>query len=98
MRSKLLASALVAGLTIPAATVALGEPPNDGRDDAAQIPRLPVLVAGTTKDARAGAADSSPCADTAGSVWYRLDPGRSRRVVVRLAAGGDLDATLDVYL
>ena len=98
MRPKLIVPVLAAGLTLPLASLALSEPPNDDRDEARKLPPLPTLIGGTTKDAKAGPSDSATCADTAGSVWYRLDPGRSRRVVAKLAAGGDLDAVLDVYV
>lgn len=96
MTRKLLVPILAAGLALPAA-VALSDPPNDARDDAQRLKDLPKLVGGTTKDADAGKDDESTCADTSGSVWYRVDPGRSRRVVVKLAAGGDLDGVVDVY-
>ena len=98
MRTKLLASAVIAGVTLPAGSLALGDPPNDGRNDAAEVPPLPQLITGTTQEADAGKADADTCAATAGSVWYRLDPGSTRRVVVKLAAQGDLDAVVDVYL
>src|SRR3954465_8871854 len=76
---------------VPAGAVALAQPPNDKRQDAARISRLPAFLAGTTVDATAGDADINGCADVAGSVWYRLDAGRTRRVVARLRANGDLE-------
>ena len=98
MRTKLLVPLLVAGVTLPAGSLALSDPPNDGRDDAATVPPLPQLITGTTQDADTGRADADTCAATAGSVWYRFDPGSSRRVVAKLAAQGDLDAVVDVFL
>jgi len=89
---------LAGALAVPGASVAMGEPDNDSRDEPQRINLLPADVTGTTVDAHAGEADAPTCADTAGSVWYRVHPGRTRRVVARLRAGGDLDATLDVYL
>src|SRR4051794_5628610 len=88
---------VVVGLLAPGAAIALAQPSNDKRQDASRVPPLPALLSGTTQDATAGPADADGCDPVAGSVWYRLDPGSSRRVVVRLAAGGDLDATLDAY-
>src|SRR4051794_3740321 len=82
---------------VPAGAVALAQPPNDQRQDATRVSRLPAFLTGTTADASAGDADVNGCAEVSGSVWYRLDPGRTRRVVARLRAGGDLEATLDVY-
>ena len=98
MRTKILAAPLAVALSLPLASLALSDPPNDARDDARKVTRLPTLIGGTTKDAKAGPSDNPTCAETAGSVWYRVDPGRSRRIVARLEAGGDLDAVLDVYV
>src|SRR3954466_11901257 len=88
---------VVVGLLAPGAPIALAQPSNDKRQDASRVPPLPALLSGTTQDATVGTADADSCGPVGGSVWYRLDPGHSRRVVVRLAAGGDLDATLDAY-
>ncbi len=88
----------LAGLLVGAAPASAGAPDNDDRDSASRVSRLPATVDGTLKGAGTeGPEAPSPCAATAGSVWYRLDAGVSRRVVVRLAAAGDLDATIDVY-
>src|SRR4051794_7644191 len=89
----LMASAAV----VPAGAVALAQPPNDKRQDATRVSRLPAFLTGTTIDATAAGADVNGCSEVAGSVWYRIDPGRTRRVVARLKANGDLEATLDVY-
>src|SRR3954470_6480352 len=64
---------------VPAGAVALAQPPNDERQDATRVSRLPAFLTGTTADASAGDADVNGCADVSGSVWYRLDPGRTRR-------------------
>jgi hypothetical protein len=94
-RVVLLALAL---LLVPPAAAAADAPGNDDRDSASRVPRLPATVGGTLRGAGVeGVEAPSPCAATSGSVWYRLDAGVSRRVVVRLAAAGDLDATIDVY-
>ena len=94
-RVVLLALAL---LLVPPAAAVADAPDNDDRDSAARVPRLPATLDGTLQEAGVeGAEAPSPCAASSGSVWYRLDAGVSRRVVVRLAAAGDLDATIDVY-
>jgi hypothetical protein len=98
MRKRTSIPLLAVAALAPAAALALGQPSNDERQNAARISHLPALVGGTTKDATLGEADRGTCATSAGSVWYRLDPGRTRRVVARLRASGDLDATVDVYL
>jgi hypothetical protein len=98
MRTWLLISALAATGTLAAVPVALSDPSNDGRDDATLLRGTPQLVSGTTRDAHAQDGEGSACGDTGGSVWYRLDARRTQRIVAKLAAGGDLDAVLDVYV
>jgi hypothetical protein len=98
MTARLAVAAGVAALLAGAAPAAAAGPDNDDRNGAARVTRLPASVEGTLRGAGLeGPEASSPCAATSGSVWYRIDPGISRRVVVRLAADGDLDATIDVY-
>lgn len=98
MTARLTVAAGLAALLVAAAPAAAAGPDNDDRNDAARVTRLLASVAGTLVGAGVqGPEASSPCAASSGSVWYRIDPGISRRVVVRLAAAGDLDATIDVY-
>jgi hypothetical protein len=98
MTARLAVAAGLAALLVGAAPAAAAGPDNDDRNDATRVTRLPASVEGTLQGAGLeGPEASSPCAATSGSVWYRIDPGISRRVVVRLAADGDLDATIDVY-
>lgn len=88
--------AFVVGLLCPAG--AMADAGNDDRDDAQRIDRLPLAMQGSVVDAgREKDESATPCADGRGSVWYRIDPGHTRRIVVRLRAAGDLDATLDVF-
>jgi hypothetical protein len=94
----MLVSAMAAVGTLAAVPVALSDPPNDGRDDATLLKGTPQLVSGTTHDAHADDSEGSACGDTAGSVWYRLNATKTQRIVAKLAAGGDLDAVLDVYV
>jgi hypothetical protein len=98
MRSWLLISALAAAGTLAAVPVALSDPSNDGRDDATLLQGTPHLVSGTTRDAHADDGESSACGESEGSVWYRFDARKTQRIVAKLAAGGDLDAVLDVDL
>jgi hypothetical protein len=83
-------------LALPAVTGA--RPQNDGRDSAQPVATLPASLNGGTD----GATDengeaSSPCASDTGSVWYRYDAKHTIRLVARLRADGDLDATVSVY-
>lgn len=98
MTARLAVAAGFAAVLVAAAPAAADGPDNDDRNDAARVTRLPASVEGTLEQAGVqGPEAPSPCAESSGSVWYRIDPGVSRRVVVRLAAAGDLDATIDVY-
>jgi hypothetical protein len=98
MTARLAVAAGLAALLVGAAPAAADGPGNDDRNDAERVARLPASVEGTLTGAGVeGPEAASPCAATSDSVWYRIDPGASRRVVVRLAAAGDLDATIDVY-
>jgi hypothetical protein len=98
MTARLAVAAGLAALLVGAAPAAADGPGNDDRNDAERVTRLPASVEGTLTGAGVeGPEAASPCAATSDSVWYRIDPGASRRVVVRLAAAGDLDATIDVY-
>jgi hypothetical protein len=98
MTARLAVAAGLAALLVAAAPAAAAGPDNDDRNSAGRVGHLPATVDGSVKGAGIqGPEAPSPCADSGGSVWYRLDAGVSRRVVVRLAAAGDLDATIDVY-
>lgn len=97
MARRVLVALWLVVLALPAAAQA-DPPANDNRADAEQIARIPATVDGTTVDSTR--ADDDPvsfCGSDAGSVWYRVTPGQKRRVVVSLAANGDLDALVDVY-
>ena len=90
-------------LLIPAAAslAAPAPPPNDNRADASNLGSLPQTVHGTTVGATTEAREpTSNCADAGGSVWYSLNVGASppARIGIKLAANGDLEAVLDVYV
>ena len=63
------------------------------------IHSLPASINGTTVGAtlEQGESQSSCGVPTAGSVWYSLRASSAQRIALDLAAGGELDATIDVY-
>lgn len=94
MRTGITLLALMAAVAVPAAAAA-APPPNDNRADARAI-STPVKVAGTTKDATLEPGERGGCQPLAGSVHYELTATSTDRIVVRLRADGDLDATVEV--
>ena len=85
------------GLLLPAAALAAA-PANDDRASAQLVPRVPATVDGTTAESTREASEPvSGCAQDGGSVWYRVNPSDKGRLIVSLAAAGDLDAVVDVY-
>lgn len=88
-----LAAALLA-LLAPVAQAAA--PANDDRSRAEAI-TVPATANGTVVEATVERSDPATCGSSAGSVWYRYRADRARRVVVDLAANGDLDAIVDVF-
>jgi hypothetical protein len=87
----------LAGLAVVASPVAADAPRNASRDSAVRVAHLPASILGTLKGVNRGAGPASPCAATAGALWYRFDAGASRRIVARLVAAGQSDATVDVF-
>ena len=71
-------------------------PANDRSSGASPMRRLPSTVRGTTLGATGDDGDPYRCDLRGGTVWYRLRVQAERRVVLRLAAAGDLDAALVV--
>jgi hypothetical protein len=82
-------------LVLPAAAFA-APPPNDQRS-AAQGIAVPASVGGTTTDSTLEPDEPVGCAPLRGSVYYQLRAPSRDRIVVRLAASGDLDATVEVF-
>ncbi|CUR54385.1 exported hypothetical protein [metagenome] len=72
-------------------------PPNDNRADATvMVPSQ--SVTGTLVEATLElTADSSFCAGTDASVWYRFTAPASGAIVIQVDAAGDLDATVDLF-
>ena len=86
---------LAAALAAPSLAAA-APPPNDQRT-APQILTLPASVTGTTAKSTLEADEPPGCAPLSGSVFYEVRAPSDDRIVVRLAAAGDLDATLEVF-
>jgi hypothetical protein len=71
-------------------------PENDARRSAQPLRRLPASVRGSTLGATSEASDPKACGLAGGSVWYAISPGAASRILFRLHANGDLDASLVV--
>ena len=94
--------AFLAALLIVPATAAgarsVAAPPNDNRANATQVAGLPATLSGTTVGATDDKTDPySYCGSVHDTVWYRLSGAETGRIVVRIAASGDLDAIVSVY-
>ena len=78
---------------------AVPAPANDERANAQPIRNLPASINGTTVGAtiEPGESQSSCGVQTASSVWYSLRASNAERIALDLAAGGQLDATIDIY-
>ena len=86
--------------TLAAASVpAVPAPANDERANAQVIHSLPAAINGTTVGAtiEPGERESACMPPTTASVWYSLRAQNAQRIALDLAAGGELDATIDVY-
>lgn len=95
MRSTIpLAAAL---LLVPAAPALAAPPPNDDRVDAERL-QLPATASGTVREATLEPNElGSGCDTIDSSVWYRFSAPARGAAVLQLDAGGDLDATVDVF-
>jgi hypothetical protein len=87
---------LLFGVVAPPASAA--PPANDARG-AATVISPPGGADGTTAGATLESGESPTLSgeSVAGSVWYTFRTPQARRVVVRLRAGGDLDAGFELY-
>ncbi len=81
------------------ATPSVPAPANDERANAQVIHRLPAAINGTTVGAtiEPGERESACGVATISSVWYSLRASSAERIALDLAAGGELDGTIDVY-
>jgi hypothetical protein len=81
----------------PTAQALAAPPSNDNRANAQDV-SVPSTTDGTTVEATREEDElRSNCATEDTSVWYRVQPQKKGRVIVSLAANGDLDAIVDVY-
>ncbi|MGO9488375.1 MAG: hypothetical protein ACLQBB_05015 [Solirubrobacteraceae bacterium] len=92
----LLAGALPASA---AAAEAPAPPANDNLSSAQVIHSLPATISGTVVGSTAEAHEElSTCAPASEhTVWYAFRAGAAERIALNLAAGGALDATIDVF-
>jgi hypothetical protein len=95
-----LVAACILGACPGLAVSASAPPANDARVNAQALGSLPASVDGTTVGATIDT--NEPASGCTGpqtaSVWYSVTPAAKERIAVSLAANGDLDATVDVYL
>jgi len=71
-------------------------PANDARRGAQPLRKLPASVKGSTLGATTDPSDPKACGLAGGTVWYSVAPGAASRILFRLHANGDLDASLVV--
>ncbi len=98
MRIRIAFICLLTLLVVPAAAAHAAAPANDDRADATSLNPLPAAVSGTTVGATGEPGDFSHGCGTIGpNVWYTATPSADGRIVVSLAAHGDLDVIVDVF-
>jgi hypothetical protein len=100
MRTPAVIAAFLTLLIVPATasgTRSAAPPANDDRAKATVV-ELPATVSGTTVGATDDPKDPySYCGRAHDTVWYKLSGVEPGRIVIRIAALGDLDAVVSVY-
>ncbi len=100
LRSLAVLALLVGALLVQASSASAAPPPNDARSAPAAVGALPATISGTTVESTVDA-DEPPSAcgpvSPKGSVWYALSGAGARDLLVALDAGGDMDATVEVF-
>ena len=94
-------AALAMALAVLGAAPAAAAPPgNDARAAAQEVGPPPATIRATTAEATLEPDEpASGCGRALkGSVWYSFTTTTARSVLLALDAGGDMDATLDVFL
>ena len=93
-------AAPLAVLLVQASAASAAPPPNDLRSAPAAVGALPATLSGTTVESTVDI-DEPPSSCGAispkGSVWYALSNAEPRDLLVALDAGGDMDATVEVF-
>src|SRR5919202_2840438 len=79
------------------AVPAVAAPPSNDERTSPQPLTLPASVGGTTQQATLESDEPSSCEGLKASVWYSVTAASADRIVVRLAAAGNLDAVVDVF-
>jgi hypothetical protein len=96
---RLLAATVPVALLAQGAPAVAAPPANDARATAQPIETLPATLRGTTVDATLDEDEpASFCgAGIKNSVWYALRSDAARAIIVALDAGGEMDATVEVF-
>ena len=100
LRSLAVLAAFLAAVLVYAAPASAAPPPNDLRSAPAPVGALPATISGTTVQSTSDADEPpSACGQVGpkGSVWYALANASARDLLVALDAGGDMDATVEVF-
>src|SRR4051812_46307339 len=84
-------------LLVLASPASAAAPPNDARSAAISI-TPPAAVSGSTTDSTLEPDEPPACQSLRGSLFYEFRAPSAARMVVRLQAAGDLDATIDIFL
>ena len=93
-------AAPLAVLLVHASAASAAPPPNDLRSAPAAVGPLPATLSGTTVESTVDIDEPpSSCGPISpkGSVWYALANAEPRDLLVALDAGGDMDATVEVF-
>ena len=100
LRSLAVLAVLLTALLVQTSAASAAPPPNDARSAPAAVGALPATISGTTVESTIDADEPpSSCGSLSpkGSVWYALSNANPRDLLVALDAGGDMDATVEVF-
>jgi hypothetical protein len=89
-------SLLFLGALMLPATASAAPPANDARTAPREL-TTPASITGTTVDSTLESDEPGGCQPLKGSVYYELTAAEAKTITVRLAAQGDLDATVEVF-
>ncbi|MEZ0291249.1 MAG: hypothetical protein ACAH82_01855 [Solirubrobacteraceae bacterium] len=100
LRSLAVLAVLITALLVQTSAASAAPPPNDARSAPAPVGALPAAISGTTVESTIDADEPpSACGSVSpkGSVWYALSNANPRDLLVAVDAGGDMDATVEVF-